>query len=656
MWQVWYTCHMKISVPGRICLFGEHSDWAGGHRRTNVSIEPGMAIIAGTNQGIHAAVKEHPTHLVMRAALNDGSRTKKFSVQMERGALLKVAQEGGFFSYAAGVAYQIMTHYRVRGLEIDNTLTDLPVKKGLSSSAALCVLVARAFNRVYDLKLTTRGEMEHAYLGEVATPSRCGRMDQGCAFGSRPVLMKFDGDRMDTEELRVGGEFHFVIVDLCAGKDTREILNKLNHCYPFAEDAVSRNVQEYLGAMNRKIVTRAAELLAKGDAPGLGALMVDAQKKFDAMVAPACPSQLTAPVLHKLLAWPSLQPLIHGGKGVGSQGDGTAQLLAKDAACAKKIAEIVEKELGMSALSLVMKSARRVRKAVIPAAGFGTRLFPATKAVKKELFPVVDHTGRAKPVILCIVEEALSAGVEEICILVQSDDKPFFEEIFNKPPRVENYNKLSQEDKRYCEYLTGLGRRITFIAQDQQEGFGHAVWCAREWVGDEPFLLLLGDHLYSSASPKSCAAQLVEMFGRNDRSVVGLKAVPAERIRQFGIVAGRWQKDGRTLDITEFAEKPSVDYANEHLTVEGVAEGEFLSVFGQYVLTPSVFRHLDENIRHNARERGEFQLTSCLDKMRAEEGFVGCKVEGERYDIGNPEAYRQALMEYADARPFVAKE
>ena len=648
-----YTGGMKISVPGRICIFGEHSDWAGGHRRTNVNIEPGMAIIAGTNQGIHAEVRGHPTHLIFRATLNDGSRVDNFEVPMEPGALLNVAREGGFFSYAAGVAYQIMTHYRVRGLEIDNTLTDLPVRKGLSSSAALCVLVARAFNRVYDLKLTTRGEMENAYLGETTTPSRCGRMDQGCAFGSRPVLMRFDGDRMDTEELRVGAEFHFVIVDLRAGKDTREILNRLNHCYPFAEDAVSKNVQEYLGQANREIVSRAADLLARGDAAGLGALMVEAQKKFDAMVAPACPSQLAAPVLHKLLAWPSLQPLIHGGKGVGSQGDGTAQLLARDAAAAEKIADIVERELGMGALSLVLRPARRVRKAVIPAAGFGTRLFPATKAVKKELFPVVDHTGRAKPVILCIVEEALSAGVEEVCVLVQSADKPLFEELFNKKPCIENYNKLSQEDKRYCDSLLGVGRRVTFIAQDQQEGFGHAVWCAKDWVGDEPFLLLLGDHLYSSASPRSCAAQLVEAFERDNRGVVGLKPVPAARTRQFGIVTGRWQQDG-CLDITAFVEKPAADYAREHLGVEKVPEGEFLSVFGQYVLTPSVFRFLDENIRNDAREGGEFQLTSCLDKMRAEEGFTGCRVEGERYDIGNPEAYRKAVADYARVKPFVA--
>ena len=107
-------------------------------------------------------------------------------------------------SSVAGVAYQVLTHYHVRGLVIDNNMTDLPIKKGLSSSAAICVLAARAFNRVYDLKLTIRGEMELAYQGEITTPSRCGRMDQGCAFGNRPVLMTFDGDRLETRRHQRG--------------------------------------------------------------------------------------------------------------------------------------------------------------------------------------------------------------------------------------------------------------------------------------------------------------------------------------------------------------------------------------------------------------------------------------------------------------------
>ena len=189
---------MKIFVPGRICLFGEHSDWAGGYRRINADIEKGYTLICGTDQGIHAEAAPHPTSLMLTTTTPDGERLGPYEIPMEPKALLEEAGKGGFWSYAAGVAYQVITNYRVRGLTIDNYKMDLPMKKGLSSSAAICVLTARAFNRVYDLKMTVRGEMELAYQGEITTPSRCGRMDQGCAFGNRPVLMIFDGDRLDT--------------------------------------------------------------------------------------------------------------------------------------------------------------------------------------------------------------------------------------------------------------------------------------------------------------------------------------------------------------------------------------------------------------------------------------------------------------------------
>jgi UTP-glucose-1-phosphate uridylyltransferase/mevalonate kinase len=637
---------MNLFVPGRICLFGEHSDWAGGHRRVNAEIEKGYAIIVGTNQGVHAEVQPHPTKLVFQATLNDGTKEGPWEIPMERTALLAEAQRGSFFSYAAGVAYQVMTHYRVRGLDIDNYRTDLPIKKGLSSSAAVCVLVARAFNRIYDLKLTVRGEMELAYSGEISTPSRCGRLDQGCAYGNRPIEMTFDGDRLDVRELSVPTELHYIIVDLKASKDTREILARLNHCYPFAEDEMQRNVQTYLGPINRRIVNQAAAALKTGDAAQLGMLMNQAQAEFDKHLQPACPSQLTAPVLHKLLRHAPLKPFIHGGKGVGSQGDGTAQLLAKDRDCQEKAVEIIERDLGMSCLEMVVRPARRVRKAVIPAAGFGTRLFPATKAVKKELFPVIDPDGRAKPAILAIVEEAVAAGIEEVCILVQSHDRELFEEIFCTPPKIENFNKLSKDNQKYSEYLMDVGHRITFLPQDVQDGFGHAVHCAKSWVGDEPFLLLLGDHLYASETDSSCSRQLLDAYEFVGQSVVGLKETPGDQVRHFGCAAGTWLESNDLLSVTEFAEKPDREYAEQHLRVEGLGNDAFLTVFGQYVLSPKIFGYLDENIKLNIRERGEFQLTSCLDRLRKEEGVFGLLVKGRRFDIGNPDAYLNALIEF----------
>ena len=640
---------MKVFVPGRICLFGEHSDWAGQYRRINADLGKGYTLITGTNQGIHAEVRPHPTKLIVKATLSDGTTQGPHELPMEAGALHDEAQKGGFFSYAAGVAYQVLTHYRVRGLEIDNYRTDLPVKKGLSSSAAICVLVARAFNRIYDLKMTTRGEMEYAYMGEITTPSRCGRMDQGCAYGSRPILMVYDGEQLDVTEQTVGKDLHFIIVDLNASKDTKEILNRLNHCYPFATDEIQRNVQQYLGESSAGVVREAVDALREGDAERIGALMKKAQAQFDENVAPACPSELTAPALHKLLAYGPIQPYVFGGKGVGSQGDGSAQLIARDAESQEKAIEIIERDLGMPCLRLVLSSGRKVRKAVIPAAGFGTRLYPASKAVKKELFPVIDREGRAKPVILAIVEEALSAGIEEVGIIVQAEDLRVFEEFFHQPPRIENFNKLSKENQEYTRYLLDVGSRVTFITQDAQEGFGHAVYCTREWVGDEPFLLLLGDHLYASDVDASCARQLLDVYEQEGCSVLGLKVTEARDLCHFGCVGGVWKARDAVLAVTEFAEKPDVSYAREHLRVDGMAQDRYLTVFGEYVLTPGIFAYLEEHIANNVRERGEFQLTSCLDKLRQEEGFTGCVVKGRRFDIGVPGAYGQTIVDFRNA-------
>jgi UTP-glucose-1-phosphate uridylyltransferase/mevalonate kinase len=638
---------LKLFVPGRICLFGEHSDWAGGYRRINAEIEKGYTLLTGTDQGIYAEVQPHPTALVLSSITPDGQHHGPYEIPMESKALLEEAQKGGFWSYIAGVAYQILTHYHVRGLVIDNYRTDLPIKKGLSSSAAICVLTARAFNRIYDLKMTIRGEMELAYQGEITTPSRCGRMDQGCAYGNRPILMTFDGDHLEVTELHVPTDMYFVIIDLQAQKDTMEILARLNRCYPFAENEVDQGVQQLLGPISKRVVHQAIAALQAGDVQLLGTLMQEAQSFFDRYATPACPEDLAAPVLHRVLNYGPLRPHIWGGKGVGSQGDGTAQFLARSEKDQQAVIEIIRRDLGMPSLTLTLRAGQKVRKAVIPAAGFGTRLFPATKAAKKELFPIIDRDGIAKPAILLIVEEALGAGIEQVIIIVQEHDLEAFRDFFNVQITIENYNKLSPQFQAYARDLLEIGRHVTFVIQETQEGFGHAVYCAHEAVGDEPFLLMLGDHLYRSNGEKSSAEQLIETYNQHALSVLGLRHTCEDQIANFGAATGVWLEENRVLNISEFAEKPTVDYARNNLRVPGLRSDEYLTVFGQYVIKPKIFEYLEEHIRNNVRERGEFQLTSALDRLRQEDGFLGLIIEGQRYDIGLPEHYLETLIAFS---------
>jgi UTP--glucose-1-phosphate uridylyltransferase len=288
----------------------------------------------------------------------------------------------------------------------------------------------------------------------------------------------------------------------------------------------------------------------------------------------------------------------------------------------------------------------KVKKSVIPAAGFGTRLFPATKVVKKELFPIIDQNGRAKPVIMAIVEEAINAGIEEVGIIVQPDDEQIFADLFKNPPPKELLKKLSPENQHYSQYLQDLGERVTLLKQTEQEGYGHAVFCAYEWVKDEPFLLMLGDHVYLSYTEKSCTNQVLDIYEEVKQSVIGLTKMPVEIIHKAGCVAGYWRELNSLLSISKISEKPELEYARKYLGVEGIPEDEFLGIFGLYVLTPKIFDFLKEHIQNNFRERGEFQLTSCLDRLCQEEGMTGYIVKGKCFDTGVPDAYRQTLIDF----------
>lgn len=318
----------ELFVPGRLCLFGEHSDWAGGYRRIDKSITPGYCIAIGTDQGIYADVSPHSDKFIIKSADIHDSPMGSQEFQMDESKLLEAAKGGGFFSYCAGVAYYMLKEHQVGGLVIENKM-DLPAKRGLSSSASICVLTARAFSQMYNLELTRRQEMEYAYRGEILTSSGCGRMDQVCAYGETPVFLTFDGDDMGIEELAPNRPIYMVIADLNRGKNTKKILSDLNYHLMKGEGDIKNKLRYALGDGNREILTSARRIIEQGHSEELGQLMKEAQRLFDECVSPACPGELTAPRLHEVLSYPNIQDLIWGGKGVGSQGDGCAQFIAR---------------------------------------------------------------------------------------------------------------------------------------------------------------------------------------------------------------------------------------------------------------------------------------------------------------------------------------
>jgi galactokinase len=388
---------LELFVPGRLAVMGEHSDWAGELRRFNEDIQPGQCLVCGTNEGLFARASPAPHDpedpddeaaagvLEMTSTAPDGKKAT-CSMLLQREELIERARKGDFWSYVAGTAYVMLDRFHVRGISIDNYKTTLPASKGLSSSAAVCVMVARAFNLIFSLGLSARGEMEIAYAGEVLTPSKCGRMDQCVAFGHRPVLMTFDGDLLATKVLDIphGVEFYWLLIDLAGTKSTSRILEGLQDGYPQLhgdEDtrAIQSGVRELLGPINTRIVQAAVAALESGDPAAMGQLMLEAQREFDAKAMPACPSELTSPKLHALL---DLQEVTEqfGAKGVGSQGDGTAQVLCRSEADREQVKAAIARDFPeMDCMNLTL------RHAMDSAAAAGATVNPIAQAEALEV-------------------------------------------------------------------------------------------------------------------------------------------------------------------------------------------------------------------------------------------------------------------------------
>jgi galactokinase len=328
---------ISLFVPGRLCLFGEHSDWAAHH-----GIHEGFCIVTGTDQGISAKAGQG-RHFVVKTRLCDclgrpNGRTRQVTCLWRPEILLAAAKdETEFFRYCAGVAYEMLTRLNVSGgLDIRITRMDLPLKKGVSSSAAVCILVAKAFDAAYKLRMFPHELMELAYLGERLTGSQCGRMDQACIYGKTPILLRCEKSKeIHVEPIFPGGSIYMFFVDLAGKKNTTRILEQLQINYPKSSD-----LQRALGEENELIARRAYQAIQDGDAEQLGRLMTEAQQTFDQLVAPHAGDELASPLLHRVLGFDEIGRHIWGGKGVGSQGDGTAQFIARsqsdrDAAMAK---------------------------------------------------------------------------------------------------------------------------------------------------------------------------------------------------------------------------------------------------------------------------------------------------------------------------------
>ena len=276
-----------------------------------------------------------------------------------------------------------------------------------------------------------------------------------------------------------------------------------------------------------------------------------------------------------------------------------------------------------------------IKKAVITAGGRGARLFPAANTVHKAMLPLVDRDGLAKPVIQIIAEEALQSGIEELCVVCALEDEQHYRSTFqalreNLMEGFENVDWAQEQAARVDDLL----RRLRFAVQDEPLGYGHAVHCSRSFVGNDPFLLLLSDHLYiSHLAEKRCAQQLIELAVEESCAVAAVHSTPEHLVPRYGTLTGKHvtQRPG-VYRIERIREKPSLSAAEQELLTPGLRAGHYLCFFGMHVLTPTIFGLLDEAL---AQANGRaVQLTPSLQELARREKYLALEVAGSRYDIG----------------------
>ncbi|MCY9140981.1 UTP--glucose-1-phosphate uridylyltransferase GalU [Peribacillus frigoritolerans] len=268
---------------------------------------------------------------------------------------------------------------------------------------------------------------------------------------------------------------------------------------------------------------------------------------------------------------------------------------------------------------------KKITKAIIPAAGLGTRFLPATKAMPKEMLPIVD-----KPTIQYIVEEAVASGIKDI-IIVTGKGKRAIEDHFDYAPELEQnlLEKGKVELLNKVQYSSKLAN-IHYIRQKEPKGLGHAVWCARKFIGDEPFAVLLGDDIVQSETP--CLKQLMNQFEETNNSIIGVQTVPKEETNRYGIIDPAFQ-DGRLYQVENFVEKPALGTAPSNL-----------AIMGRYILTPEIFSMLDQQ---EAGAGGEIQLTDAIQQLNQTQQVFAYDFEGKRYDVGEKLGFVKTTIEFA---------
>ena len=429
--------YINIFVPGRVSIIGELSDLVVDYKKINNKVISGEVVAGGIDKGIYAVAS------LSNDFIFEFHEKKCIIKNAELSKLKELAKDSNFFSYVSSVAYYMKKNYDVSGINVKVRYMSLPMQKGLSSSASICVLVTKAYNILYNLNLTTTDIMEIAYKAERYALSMCGRLDQICAKGLCLSHIIFNEDSLKIETLDVKKELNFVITDLNGFKDTKKTLNSIHKCFPFPKNENEELVRKTLCEDNKKLVRGAIEAIKNGNKKTLGKILLQAQSNLDNSIGKICDT-FEGKLLHTVMNDEVIQKLSYGSKGTGSNGDGAIIILARNKKNQKEIINYLSTKYKMISFEYNIKKTYKTKKAIINTLNNN---FTKTK-------------------ILSLLKKLNNLEIKEILLIGNNKTIENVKKVLNKEYSDIEFMNLTTKEKEKQIQLYRIYEKITFIEKN----------------------------------------------------------------------------------------------------------------------------------------------------------------------------------------------
>lgn len=496
---------VNVFVPGRLSLIGELSDFVSDYKKKNKAIKPGKAIAIGIDSGIYAIAKKNDDKFIFEL----GDFYLKCGIKLKN--LEEIARSNSFYSYACAVVLYMTKNYDVGGIELFIEDMDIPIKKGLGMSAMICYIVAKSYNKLYDLDLESYEIMKIAYESEHIANSMCGRLDQACINSLSLSEFTFEERKLGIEKIKLNVDMNLVIVDLNGNSETKDILKKLHTCFPVPKTQEQKFVFDTLCYENYKNVVELKKYMNLGDLEKIGEILFKSQNLRELIAKKYCPS-LDFEKLNSVLKEDFVLKNIYGARSVGYSGDGCLALLAKNKECQKNLIKYIRDKFKYKTFEFDILKTHRIRKALL----------------------IIDDN-------LCFEEENLykilngldKCSIEKIGLIVSKEKSVIINEFLNKNITKEQFINLTDKEKRNVIYKQHLAEKVECFVKNDKMDIYSVIKSAKNGFRDDSLLVVKNEKILSTRFYNCLIKSTLEKYDNVDIPFVCVDYLSKDKTKYY---------------------------------------------------------------------------------------------------------------------------